>query len=245
MRPVALDLGFVNGETVVVTGAGSGIGRAIAEAAAGVGLRVAAWDIVADSVAGTVEKIQADGGEAIAVTADVSDPAAVHAALAASGPARYLVNNAGPSSSVPIDFDRALTLTVGSVQLVTEAWLDRNPPAGASVVNIASVAGNFIGTDSPWYSAGKAAIAGYTRHLAAHRADRVRANAIAPGAIDTPRLAGFLQTEVGRSLAARNPLGRLGRPADVAGAVLFLLSPLASYVNGVLLPVDGGWMVIQ
>jgi NAD(P)-dependent dehydrogenase (short-subunit alcohol dehydrogenase family) len=240
-----LSLGFTPGDTVIVTGAGSGIGRAIAGTAARAGLRVAAWDLVADAVADTVAAIARGGGAAVAVTADVSDPAAVAAALDASGPARYLVNNAGPANSAPLDFDRALTLTAGSVRLVTESWLSRNPPAGAALVNIASVAGNFVGTDSPWYSAGKAAIVGYTRHLAAHHALRVRANAIAPGAIDTPRMAGFEETDLGRSLVARNPLRRMGSPEDIAGAALFLLSPLAGYVNGVLLPVDGGWMVAQ
>jgi 3-oxoacyl-[acyl-carrier protein] reductase len=242
---VDVDFGFSSGETVVVTGAGSGIGRATAILAARAGLRVAAWDLSAETVAQTVAEIAAEGGIAVAAVADVSDRTAVEAALATAGPARYLVNNAGPSSAVPLDFDRALALTVGSVRLVTDAWLATSPPQRSAVVNIASVAGNFVGTDSAWYSAGKAAIAGYTRHLATRAAPRIRANAIAPGLIATPRMTGFTETDLGRDLIARNPMGRAGRAEDIAAAVLFLLCPLADYVNGVLLPVDGGWMVTQ
>ncbi|MFY1594717.1 SDR family NAD(P)-dependent oxidoreductase [Micromonospora sp. WMMD737] len=240
-----MDFAFPAGETVVVTGAGSGIGRATALLAAAAGLRVAAWDVQDRAVAATVDEIVAGGGAAVALTVDVADPAAVRAALAASGPARYLVNNAGPASSTDLDFDRALALTVGSVRTVTDAWLAGRTGAGAAVVNVASVAGNLVGTDSAWYCAGKAAIAGYTRHLATRLAPAVRANAVAPGLIDTPRTAGFTATDLGRDLVARNPMGRPGRPEEVAHAVLFLLAPLAGYLNGVLLPVDGGWTVTQ
>jgi NAD(P)-dependent dehydrogenase (short-subunit alcohol dehydrogenase family) len=240
-----VDVGFAPGDTVVVTGAGSGIGRAVAVRAASLGLRVSAWDVAAEALAATVAEIRAAGGEALAVVADVSDAAAVADGFAATGVARYLVNNAGPSSAGALAFDEALVLTAGSVHLVTEAWLASGPPEGSAVVNVASVAGNFVGTDSPWYTAGKAAIAGYTRYLATRKAPWVRANAVAPGFIATPRMAGFSETELGRSLIGRNPMGRAGRADDVAWTVLFLLSPLADYVNGVLLPVDGGWMVTQ
>ena len=240
-----MDLGFPAGETVVVTGAGSGIGAATARLAADAGLRVAAWDLDAEAVARTVATIEADGGTAIAVTADVSSPVAVRDAFAATGPSRYLVNNAGPASSGQLDFDEALVRTAGSVHLVTEAWLHTAPVPGAALVNIASVAGTFIGTDSAWYSAGKAAILGYTRHLATRLAPEIRANAVAPGFIHTPRMAAFADSPLGRSLVARNPMRRAGQAEDVAAVVMFLLCPLAGYVNGVLLPVDGGWMVTQ
>jgi 3-oxoacyl-[acyl-carrier protein] reductase len=189
------------------------------------------------------------------VVADVGNSDAVAAGFAATldwsgGPSRYLVNNAGPASSGALAFDQtafneALVASAGSVYLVTDTWLKGEPPDGSAIVNIASVAGNFVGTDSAWYSAGKAAIVGYTRHLATRAAPRVRANAIAPGFIETPRMANFGETDLGRSLIARNPMQRAGRPDDVASVVLFLLSPLADYINGVLLPVDGGWMVAQ
>jgi NAD(P)-dependent dehydrogenase (short-subunit alcohol dehydrogenase family) len=216
-------------ETVIITGGASGIGAAVARLAAEQGLRPVVWDL-------------SPGG----LVVDVRDRAAVQAALAEAGPARYLVNNAGPASGGPhLAFADGLAFTAGSVELVTSAWLATGPPEGSAVVNVASVAGNYVGTDSSWYSAGKAAIAGYTRHLATRAAPRVRANAVAPGFIDTPRMAGFADSELGRSLIQRNPMGRAGRPEDVAAAILFLLSPAAAYINGVLLPVDGGWTVTQ
>ena len=112
-------------------------------------------------------------------------------------------------------------------------------------MNVSSVAGNVIGTAPDWYPAAKAAIMGYTRHLAAYRSDDVRANAVAPGMTDTPRLRGFTASDVGQRVLQRIPLHRLGTPEEISWAILFLLSPLASYINGVLLTVDGGWTVTQ
>jgi NAD(P)-dependent dehydrogenase (short-subunit alcohol dehydrogenase family) len=256
--------GFVPGDTVIVTGAGSGIGRATALAGAAMGLSVGVWDLDSRAASATTGEIVDAGGTAVAATVDVGDDEQVHAALEITGPARYLVNNAGPPSSVERPFDEALVLCVGSVRRVTSAWLAASPPAaarppvppaagrppvppaaGRALVNVASVAGTTIGTAPDWYPTAKAAIAGYTRHLAAYRSAEVRANAVAPGMIDTPRLAGFATSPVGRRALARVPLGRLGSPEDVAMTILFLLSPLAAYVNGALLVVDGGWTITQ
>jgi NAD(P)-dependent dehydrogenase (short-subunit alcohol dehydrogenase family) len=243
-----VSFGFSPGDVVVVSGAGSGIGRATARHAAHLGLSVAAWDVDESSVRSTVTEIEKAGGSARAVHADVTDDDAVESGFAETlllGQPRFLVNNAGPPSSQPLEFERALAVAAGSVRRMTETWLKGTPPDGASVVSIASVAGNFIGTDSDWYCAAKAAIAGYTRYLAARHGGRIRANAVAPGMTDTPRLASFADSELGRRVLARVPMHRMATPQEIGWAVLFLLSPLASYINGVVLPVDGGWMVTQ
>lgn len=248
MASSPISLGFNPGDVVIVTGAASGIGRATALNAAAVGLHVAVWDLNLPGAEETASQISAAGGRAVAVRADVADDAQVRAALETSaglGEARYLVNNAGPPSAAEIEFDQALVMAAGSVRRVTEAWLGRSLPPEPALVNISSVAGNLIGTAPDWYPAAKSAIMGYTRHLTAYRHDAVRSNAVAPGMTDTPRLAGFAASEIGQRALQRIPARRLARPDEISWAILFLLSPLASYINGVLLTVDGGWTVTQ
>jgi NAD(P)-dependent dehydrogenase (short-subunit alcohol dehydrogenase family) len=115
-----------------------------------------------------------------------------------------------------------------------------------SLVNLASVAGNFQGggqTIAAFYPAAKTGIAGYTRYLATKYGGKPRANAVAPGLTLTPRTIPFMQNPAIAETVERVPLGRPGYPEELAAAILFLLSPAASYINGVLLPVDGGWVV--
>ena len=247
-------LGFPAGSSVIVTGTASGIGAATAQMLCEAGLTVIGVDIDADRLHGldlgpAFRPHVFHTGEPETVATHMARIAAEH------GPILHLVNNAGPPSSLPLTIEEGLAQTAGSVQRVTAAWAAAlpEPAAHASLVNVASVAGAIAGGPPPslvagrggaaengWYPAGKAAIAGMTRWHAVSAAGRYRANAVAPGITRTPRLGDITAGAYGRDVLARTPLGRLGEAEDMARAILFLLSPAASFVNGQTLVVDGG-----
>jgi NAD(P)-dependent dehydrogenase (short-subunit alcohol dehydrogenase family) len=239
-------LGFAPGEKVCVTGSASGIGKACALGAAKAGLAVAVWDIDGPGAQATADEITGNGGTALAMTVDVFDSAQVERAwrgTLALGACHYLVNNAGPRSVSQGPFADRLLEAVGSMETVAESWLAHCGGVAASLVNISSIAGNLQGsgnTVSAFYPAAKAGIAGLTRHMATRLDGKPRVNAVAPGITITPRIEPMLASPAMQDLAARVPVGRLGFPEDMAHAVLFLLSPAAAYINGVVLPVDGG-----
>jgi 3-oxoacyl-[acyl-carrier protein] reductase len=235
-------LGYEAGTSMVITGAGSGIGAALARRASAVGLRVVAWDVVGPAAETTVQKINAGGGTATAVTVDVSDERAVAAAWQRTsdevGSVGLLANIAGPPNWSDFDLISGVGACLRCASVPTESWLELVRVEQRSTVFIASVAGNRYGMLG-FYGTAKAAIVGYMRGLAAARPGGVRANALAPDLVDTPRVADLVRT-MGPRVAAVNPMRRIGQPVDVANAALFLLSPAAQYVNGVVLDVDGG-----
>jgi NAD(P)-dependent dehydrogenase (short-subunit alcohol dehydrogenase family) len=234
-----VDFGFSPGDSVIVTGAGSGIGRATALEAARQGLVAMAWDKVAETLEETVRLIEGEGGRGVGIQADISVPDDVRRGLAECGSTpRYLVNNAGPASTEPFPFNEGLAASLGATTLVTETWLELGPPEGCSVVSVASIAGIIGGAG--WYAAAKAGIAAYMRSLAVARPSGLRANTVAPGVTVTPRTQAMLASERGRAMVGRIPLGRAASAEEMANAILFLLSPAAGSVNGATLVVDGG-----
>ncbi len=236
-------LGFEPSEVAVVTGAANGIGKSIALMLARSGLTVAAWDV--DEPA--LRKLAGDAGLPIVpVVCDLSDRSSVESAWettdAIGGPVRYLANNAGPDSTTPYSPEEGAMVAIGMYTRVTEGFVTRHRDEASSISFTASLAGNYKGgVSEDWYPTAKAGIAGYMRHVAVKFRGRPRANGVAPGRIHTERIAATAGSPEAQERIRANPLGRAGEPDEVAAVICFLLSPASSYVNGVLIPVDGAW----
>ncbi|TSD90028.1 3-oxoacyl-ACP reductase FabG [Mycobacterium sp. KBS0706] len=239
----------------IVTGAASGIGKAIAERLAGAGAAVLIADLHADRAEAVAATLRAAGGRAEAVGADVSDAEAVQriftAGRKAFGDCTLLVNNAGHVHQSPFealavaDWDRMIAVHLRGTFLCCRAALPAMLAAGDGViVNIASQLGQIGGVDLVHYSAAKAGIIGLTKALAREVSARgVRVNAVAPGPIDT-ELVRALSAEWQAAKKAQLPLGRFGAPEDVAETVAFLASPAAAiYVGQTLGPNSGDVML--
>ena len=239
----------------LVTGAGSGIGRAIAEKLAREGERVVVNDLEETSAEEVVDGIKEFGGEAADAPGDVSDPEAVGrivgAAREAFGPVEILVNNAGFLQQKPFvdltaeDFDRMIAVHLRGTFLCTSAVLPEMLSRGQGIIiNVASQLGQIGGVELCHYSAAKAGIIGLTKSLAREvSAQGVRVNAVAPGPINTELVLG-LSEEWRRNKAAELPLGRFGEPWEVAETVSFLASDGAAlYVGQTLGPSSGDVML--
>lgn len=236
-------LGFERDTSIVVTGGGSGIGEAIALTAAKLGLSVGVWDLSEKNAGKTAEAVRSAGGKAFAVGLDVTDRAKVAQAWRQTaerfGPIACLAAVAGPPSFAGREFLDGVTTALDCVRVPTELWLDQPDPGSRSAIYLSSVQGPRYGAGVPWYSVAKSAIDGYARSLAAMRPGGIRANAILPDWIMTPRTEQYITATGGPEWDA-NPMGRIGDAQDVANAALFLLSPAAGYLNGLSLEIDGG-----
>jgi dihydroanticapsin dehydrogenase len=249
--------GRVEGKACVVTGAGSGIGRAIAERLAEEGGRVVCVDLNAQAVEGVVEGIRSGGGTAQAVTADVSDSAQVDAFVSRCvelyGRIDVLVNNAGVNIPGVLHevsntvIDRTLNVNVkGPIYGCRAAIPHMLKQGGGSIVNISSVNGLVSEPFLSVYSASKGAVVMLTRGVALDYARRgIRCNAICPGWVDTPinyahaEMLGGLQ-KVYDSIDTFQPIGRPGQPREIAHLALFLASDEASFMTGSIIAADGG-----
>ncbi|KQY74969.1 MULTISPECIES: 3-oxoacyl-ACP reductase family protein [unclassified Ensifer] len=237
--------------SAIVTGAGSGIGRAIALRLAADGYAVVVNDLSPERCEAVADEIAAAGGVALAISGDVSNEADVAAtaekAAQFHGPVALLVNNAGIAHQALFenlevaDFDRMFAVHVRGTFLMTKAVLPAMLARGEGViVNMASQLGQIGGVELVHYSSAKAAIIGMTKALAREVSSRgVRVNAVAPGPINTPLVMG-LSEDWRAAKKAQLPLGRFGEPDEIAATVAFLASPSASLFVGQTLGPNSG-----
>jgi len=240
----------------LVTGGASGIGEATVKEL----VRGGAFVWIADINLAAAESLAKSVGSSKAIHLDVTSPESIASAVSQLSRLDILINNAGIGhvgsiqQTEPEDFDRLLNVNVRAVYLVTRAFLslllasgEAGGPVG-TIVNIASVAG-LVGIKQRFaYCTTKGAVVAMTRQIAVEYAKTLRVNAICPGTVATPFVEGYLEKfhknnkeEVRAELRARQPIGRLGRPEEVASMVRYLASDEAAFVTGSLFNIDGGW----
>jgi 3-oxoacyl-[acyl-carrier protein] reductase len=244
----------LSGQVAIVTGAGRGLGRLIAEVLARAGARIACVDVEAELAAQTVQRIEAAGGTGEALPCDVTDSRrvgeVVEAVVTKWGGLEILVNNAGITRDNLLvrmkddQFDAVINVNLrGTFLFIRAAARPMIKGRRGRIINVASVSGMMGNPGQANYSASKAGVIGLTRTAARELAGRnITVNAVAPGFIATEMTAA-LGEQIVEEVKKRTPLGRLGDPQDVADAVLFLASEAARFITGHVLVVDGGLTV--
>ncbi len=254
--------GLLHDHIAAITGAGSGIGRAIALGFAREGAHVVALDINGEAAAKTAADIGTAGGQAKAFTLDVTDRAACRAAAAevetSVGAVSILVNDAGinrrnafagDADAIVKDWQDIMAVNLNGVFNVTHAFLGQLRAHKGRVINIASIQ-SFVHVRTPnsvAYTSAKHGVLGFTRALAAELGkDGVRVNAIGPGFIETPLNERVRATnpELVKTFLDHTPLGRAGKAEDIVGPALFLASDMSGYVTGSIVMADGGYRAI-
>ena len=247
-------MGRLSGKTALITGAASGIGRAIALRFAAAGANLVLCDLNLASLRDVAAEAESKGVKALARQTDVSAREQVQQlvddGMSEFGMIHTLVNNAGIFFNAPFEqttdeqYDRIMAVNVKSVflvsQIVIRQWLKRE--IKGTIVNLASIGAAVAFVDSSAYCTTKGAVATMTRCIALEYGPRgIRANSMAPGIIDTPMLPSQEDNE--RWAKTTIPLRRLGEPRDVADVALFLASDESRYITGEMIFVDGGWML--
>ena len=254
--------GLLDGKSALVTGGGGGIGRATALAFAREGARVAVADYAADMAAETVARINADGGQAITLTGDVTDAEVVKSmlddtvvafgrldcAFNNAGIAPYQVDASGKKTAEWSEesFDRMIAVNLKSVWLCMKAEIVQMlaQGGGGAIVNTGSIAGLIGLVTSSAYVAAKHGVIGLTKTAALEYAEQnIRVNAVCPGFIKT-RMTEDTMRRRGEAIISHIPNGRMGAPEEIAEMVVWLCSDRASYVTGAAYNVDGGWMAV-
>lgn len=246
-------------KVALITGAGSGIGRAIAVAFAGEGARVALLGRRQDRLDAVAREIGSD--HAMAIPGDVTHSRVIEAALqrvvARFGKLNVLVNNAGllipgtAESCSEEDWDRTFAVNARAVWLLSRAALPYMRQAGGgSIINMSSILGLVAARKRAIYAASKAAVTLLTRSMAVdHAADNIRVNCICPSFVQTELTEAYVKKASDpqaalRERTAAHPIGRLGKPEDIAGMAVYLASDESAWVTGAALPVDGGYTAI-
>jgi 3-oxoacyl-[acyl-carrier protein] reductase len=247
-------MGNLDGRTAIITGAGQGIGRAVALRLASSGVGVLLADINLETVRTVEQEISGDGGRAVSVQADISDAAGAEAvvklAVESFGGLDILVNNAGITRDglllrlKPEDLDQVLSVNLkGAFYTCRAASRVMMKARSGSIINMSSIIGLMGNVGQTTYAASKAGLIGLTKSLARELASRgVRVNAVAPGFIETA-MTEALPEETRQEMLAGIPLARFGKPEDVADLVHFLASDNSGYITGQVVVVDGGMLM--
>ena len=252
----------LDGKRALITGAGSGIGEAIATLFSAQGAHVIVADVQADAAERVASDISRQGGSASPLVVDVTDEDQVRTSFEQlahqQGQLDLLVNNAGISHVGSVletslqDWERVLRVNAGGVFLCAREAVRlmlQQEPKGGVIINMSSVAA-MIGVERRLpYSASKGAVLALTRSIAMDFVDQgIRCNAICPGTVQTPFVEGYLkrsfpgqEDSVRQTLHARQPIGRMGQPEEIAAAALYLASDEAAFITGSALVIDGGW----
>ena len=245
------------GRVAIVTGAGRGMGRAVAVRLAAGGARLVVNDLDVDSAERTVGALRESGAEALATPGDVTSSAdvarLVASALGHFGSIHVLINNAGVLRPTPVfdieeeEWDMVVNGNLKSTYLRSRAVLPAMRDQGwGRIVNFSSTAGKSVSTmGGAHYTASKAAILGFTRHLAKEEAAHgITVNAVCPGLIDTEMVRSTISKERTEAYASSFPIARMGEPSEVAELVAFLASDKAAYITGASLDINGGDLTI-